>query len=438
MHRLMYMVKRRYTRGANMIKASEYALRREKVFDALKENSVAIVYAGAPKMRSADAEYDFSVNRNFYYLTGISQENSILVLIKSESIKETYLFIDEKDENKEKWIGIKLSIKEAQAISGINNVLLTSSFEGKLNVILNEELSHFGHLSTLYLDLEKELKIGPSFTTNNYKAKFEKEHPSFEVLDIYPIIASLRMIKSEGEIEMLKEAIKTTEMGLNRVLKEMTPGKYEYNLRNIFEFVLKEDSLSGLAFPTIVASGKNGVILHYPSANDVLNDNELVLMDCGASKDNYCADISRTYPINGKFTPLQKLIYSIVLECNKATINFIRPGLKLMEVKEFARNYLAEKCLEHKLIKTYDEISRVYYHGCSHYLGLDTHDVCDRGDKPLEPGNVITCEPGLYFKEHNIGVRIEDDILVTENGSYNLSGDIIKEVDDIENYLASK
>lgn len=419
-----------------MIKASEYRQRRENLFEKMKEGSLALIFAGAPKRRSADADFDFSVNRNFYYLTGISQENSILLLIKSESSEETYLFVDPKDENKEKWLGIKLSVREASETSGIDNVLLTTSFEGKLNVILNEELSHFGNLNTLYLDLEKELKIKDEMSTNTYKDEFLKAHPNFEVVDIYKDICALRMIKSDAEIEMLKDAIKTTELGLNKVLSELQPGKYEYNLRNVFEFVLKEDNQSGLAFPTIVASGKNGVILHYPNATDLLNDNELVLMDCGASKDNYCADISRTYPISGKFTSLQKLIYSIVLECNKATIKFIRPGVKLIEVKEFARNYLAEKCLEHKLIDTYEDIAKVYYHGCSHYLGLDTHDVFDSGDKPLEPGNVITCEPGLYFKEHKIGVRIEDDILVTENGSLNLSEDIIKEVDDIERVLA--
>ncbi len=421
-----------------MIKASEYRARREKLFEKLEEGSIALVFAGAPKIRSGDADYDFSVNRNFYYLTGISQEHSVLLLIKSESSCDTYLFIDEKDEKKEKWLGIKMTTQEASEISGIDNVLLTSSFEGKLGVILDDDLAHFGHLHTVYFDLERELKIFDGVSTQMYKDRFLKEHPSFKALDIYPLICGLRMIKSEAEIEMLKDAINTTELGLNSVLSKLEAGKYEYNLRNIFEFVIKEDMQSGIAFPTIVASGKNGVILHYPNATDELQKNELVLMDCGASKDNYCADISRTYPISGKFTEMQKLIYSIVLKCNKATIKFIRPGVKLVEVKEFARNFLAEECLEHKLIKTYDEISRVYYHSCSHFLGLDTHDVFDNADKPLEPGNVITCEPGLYFKEYDIGVRIEDDVLVTENGSLCLSDNIIKEVEDIERVLKSR
>ncbi len=421
-----------------MIKASEFKERREKLFQTMNDGSIAIIFAGYPKMRSADAEYDFSVNRNFYYLTGISQEHSILLLVKSESFKETYLFIDEKNENKEKWLGIKLAVNEAQDVSGIDNVLLTSSFEGKLNVILNKDLSHFGDIKIVYLDLEKELKIGEEMSTIKYQDVLLKKYPGIKIEDIYAKICRLRMRKSQQEVTLIKEAIKTTEVGINNVLKEMCDGKYEYNLRNIFEYTIKEDNQSGIAFPTIVAGGVNATILHYPNATDTLKDGDLVLIDCGASKDNYCADISRTFPINGKFSDIQKLIYSIVLECNKATIKFIKPGLRLNEVKEFARNFLAEKCLEHKLIKTYDEISRVYYHSCSHHLGLDTHDVFDVMDKVLESGNIITCEPGLYFKEYNVGVRIEDDILVTNDGSECLSSDIIKEIDDIESLLSSK
>ena len=421
-----------------MIKASEYKERRERLFEKLNDNSVAILFAGVSKRRSADAEYDFSVNRNFYYLTGISQENSILLLIKTDTSKETYLFIDEKNENKEKWTGLKLSLNEAQEASGIQNILLTSSFEGKLDVVFNKDLSHFGDIKNVYFDLEKELKVGEEMNTIRYSENLLKKYPSLKLIDVYPLVCNLRMRKSPAEVALIKEAIKTTEVGLNNVLKELQEGKYEYNLRNIFEFTIKEDSQSGIAFPTIVASGINATILHYPNATDVLNKNELVLMDCGASKDYYCADISRTYPISGKFSDIQRLIYSIVLACNKATIKFIRPGVRLNEVKEFARNYLAEKCLENKLIQTYDEISRVYYHSCSHHLGLDTHDVYDEPDKVLESGHIITCEPGLYFKEYNVGVRIEDDVLVTEDGSLCLSEDIIKEIDDIESLLASK
>lgn len=421
-----------------MISKIEYMTRRENLIEKMLEGSIALLFSGVGKKQSADENYPFEVNRNFYYLTGISQENSILMLVKGDSSYESYLFIDEKNEKIEKWYGIKLSTTEASDISGIHNVLLRSSYNGKLATALDKKLHHFGEIKTIYLDLEDELKIAKATSTHEYKTFLEANFPGYDIKDIYKDIASLRMVKSNEEIALIKDAIATTEIGLNNVLRELAVGRYEYNLRNIFEFNVHEDMQAGIAFPTIVASGKNGVILHYPEAKDILKDNDLVLMDCGASKSLYCADISRTYPINGKFTNLEKKIYSIVLACNKATSKFMAPGLTLDEVKEFAKQFLAKECVKAGLISNENEISRVYYHGVSHHLGLDTHDVVDDYKKPLEPGNVITCEPGLYFKEYNIGIRIEDDILITEDGSECLSKHIIKEIEDIERFLISK
>lgn len=421
-----------------MISANEYKERRERLLDKLDEGTLVILFAGAARKSSADATYDFEVNRNFYYLTGIDQENSILMLVRGFSENHVILFIDEKDERKEKWTGLKLPTDEAVNISGIEDVLLTSSYEGKLEVILNKENGIYGLIKTVCLDLEKELKIAECKSTNEYATELGLRFPHIKVFDIYRDIANLRMIKSPEEIELIKDAIRTTEVGLNNVLKTMEVGKYEYNLRNMFEFTVAEDMQAKLAFPTIVASGKNGIILHYPNAHSLLNNHELVLMDCGARKSYYCADISRTYPINGTFSDKQKEIYEIVLACNKLTANFIRPGVTIQEVKDFAKNFLADECVAHGLIEKKEDIIKVYYHGCSHHLGLDTHDVSDTLAKPLEPGNIITDEPGLYFKELGIGIRIEDDILVTETGSECLSKDIIKEVEDIERILQSR
>ena len=420
-----------------MIKAEEYALRRERLIEQLDDGSISIIFAGVGRKRSADENYDFVVNRNFYYLTGIEQENSILMLVKSAGEVSTYLFIDEKDEKVEKWIGLKLTDEEAKEKSNIENVCLRSSFEGKLLAALDEKMTHFGHINKIYLDLEKELKIDECKSTNEFKDELLKQYKNIEVIDIHDFIMRLRIIKSPAEIELIKDAIHTTDIALRNVLSKMKAGRFEYNLRNIFEFTVKEDLNATLAFHSIVASGKNAVILHYPNPVDVLKDGDLVLLDVGACKDNYCADISRTYPINGKFSELQRKIYFIVLDCNKQTAKFIRPGILLKEVQDFALNFLADECYEKGLIPSKDRIRDVYYHSVSHHLGLDTHDGNDRQAK-LEPGMVITCEPGLYFKEYGIGVRIEDDVLVTLDGSEVLSKDLIKEISDIEKILRNK
>ena len=420
-----------------MIKAQEYEQRREKLFEKLDDGSITILFAGVAKKKSGDADYDFCVNRNFYYLTGIEQDNSILMLVKADGETSTYLFIDEKDIKKEQWIGFKLTDDEAREISNIENICLRSSFEGKLSVALSKGMTHFGEIKKIYLDLEKELKIDECKSTNEFKNELLAKYPSIQVEDVYDKIMKLRIIKSPAEIELIKDAIHTTDVALRNVLSKMEAGRFEYNLRNIFEFTVKEDLNATLAFPSLVAGGKNAVILHYPNAQDMIKEGDLVLLDVGACKSNYCADISRTYPISGKYSELQAKIYSIVLNCNKQTAKFIRPGIQLKEVQQFALDFLAEECFAQGLIESKEDIRKVYYHSVSHHLGLDTHDGNDR-DSKLEPGMVITCEPGLYFKDYGIGVRIEDDVLVTEDGSEVLSKDVMKEIDEIETILRDK
>lgn len=421
-----------------MIDKVEYSERRKKVLDKMDEGSILLLFSGVGRKRSGDASYPFEPNRNFYYLTGIEQENSALMLVKAEGEDQELLFIDEKEERVEKWLGIKLTVEEAQDKSGISNVLIRSALEGKINVALNDP-TYYGEINKVYLDLEKELKIGECMSTIQLKNALEAQHEGLTVENLGETILRIRLVKSDAEIEMIKDAIRTTEVGFNNVLKELAVGRFEYNMRNVFEFNIKEDLDSTLAFDSIVAGGKNAIILHYPDAKDVLHDGDLVLLDVGAAKDYYCADISRTYPINGKYSDLQKKIYEIVLNCNKQTAKFMKPGLTLKEVNEFAKNFLADECVAAGLISSKDEITRVYYHSVGHHLGLDTHDGPEtaRG-YALEEGNVVTCEPGLYFKEYGIGIRIEDDVLITKNGSEVLSKNIIKEIKDIERFLISK
>lgn len=420
-----------------MIESFEYERRREKLLSQLEENSLLILFAGVAPHCSADSSYEFEVNRNFYYLTGIDQENSAILLVKTEGETKTYLFIDEKNEKVEKWTGIKLTIEEAQKISGISNVLLRSAFDGKITASLSKDMTHFGYIKNVYLDLERELKIGSCQSTYEYQKQLEIAYNSIEIKDVHDTIMRNRMIKSPTEIEMIRDAIHTTDIALRNVLSSIRSAGFEYNLKNVFEFNVKEDSNASLAFPSIVAGGKNAVILHYPNASDSLKHDDLVLLDVGARKGYYCSDISRTYPISGRFNELQRKIYEIVLACNKETAKFMHRGISLRDVQQFAKDFLAEECFEKGLIESKDKITDVYYHSVSHHLGLDTHDGTDR-DSMLEPGMVITCEPGLYFKEYGIGVRIEDDVLITEESSEVLSHGILKEIKDIEHFLGNR
>ncbi|MFA5283530.1 MAG: aminopeptidase P N-terminal domain-containing protein [Bacilli bacterium] len=415
---------------------SEYVDRRTRLAAAMEDNSALLLYAGKARKRSADSAYPFAVNRNFYYLTGIRQEETILLMIKSDSDVKTYLFILEPDELKEKWVGKRMSTLDAKQSSGISSILFTNSLLPKLDSVLNPNDYQYGEINTLYLDLDDELKIDDRKTTRELKSELEQMYKGLNIIDVMPLFINFRSIKSEYEVSLTKEAIKITEIGLQKILTILEPGLYEYNLVNAFEHEIKDNG-GEVAFDTICASGKNGVILHYPEASDMLGRNDLVLLDLGASVGCYNADISRTYPVNGKFSTIQRKIYKIVLECNKAVINYVRPGLTLLELQEFTIDFLAAECVNKGLILKKEDIKNVYYHNVSHSLGLDVHDIFDR-NRVLEPGMIITVEPGLYFKDLDIGVRVEDDVLVTPIGSECLSKDIIKEIEDIEKILATK
>lgn len=420
-----------------MIKSLEYAERRAKIIDKLEDFSVLVLFSGRSKMCSADETYPFVTNRNFYYLTGIDQEDSVLIITKSPISTNTFLFIQPYNELKEKWTGIRLKDFEAKKISGVDNILFYDTWNAKLDVILNEMIQSNGK-SSLYLDLENELKIKESYTTKELKFELESQYADkIDVKNIYDTLVHLRMVKSHEEIQLLKEAARITNLGLNSVLSVIGPNMREYQIAALFEYTIRDVANCKTSFNTIAAAGKNATILHYPNPIDTLKDGDLMLLDLGAEYGHYCADVSRTYPINGKYFGTAEKIYDIVLGANKNVADICAPGVTIAQLQKATIEFLTDGCLKAGLIKTREEISNYYFHNVSHHIGLDTHDPSFR-DLPLEPGNVISDEPGLYFKELGIGVRIEDDLLVTKNGCIVLTADIAKEKSDIEKLIASR
>ena len=411
--------------------------RRNNLIELMDENSAAIIFSGVSKITSEDEFYPFVVNRHFYYLTNITQENSVLLIVKGIGETKTYLFIDEYNELKEKWTGKRLTDEEASELSSINNIQHTQNFETFYNLALTDINNQYGKINKLYLDFSPELKIGEETSVHDFNEKMMKEFPHLNIENVYPLITSLRMKKSEWEVEQLREAIKLTNMGIEHLLTKLKDGLYEYELASIFSHFGMMHGRHQLSFDTIVASGKSATVLHYPQQTRKINMEDMVLFDLGFESNLYCADISRTYPVNGIFSELERKIYQSVLNCNKAVIEYARVGLTLKDLQEFSMEFLKNECVRNGLLKPEDDIRRVYYHGISHHLGLDTHDVSERG-KPLEVGNVITVEPGLYFKEYNIGVRIEDDILITPTKAEVLSKDIAKEIDEIERMMKNQ
>lgn len=404
-----------------------YKERRKKVYEQMEDKSILVLYSGDALHCSADAYHPFEANRQFFYLTGIRRENMALVIEKcGEKLEET-LFIEPIDASIERWVGKKMTQDEAKEVSGVETVMFMDSLEAVLDRIMNRRLP-----ARVYFDTYRHQKCDlPDF--NLVKAQeFAKAYPGVAIGNIYPVVAALRMIKDEDEIKVTKEAIKVTEDALNHVLATLKPGMMEYQVQAEFEYKVKSLGADGMAFPTIAGSGINGTMLHYETNREECKENTLILLDLGARVKGYNADITRTYPVSGTFTDRQKQFYTIVLKANREVAEIAKPGMTLKELNEHCKKVLAEGLLELGMIEKEEEVGKYYMHGVSHHLGIDVHDVTVPEQEKLVPGMIITDEPGLYIDEEEIGIRIEDDLLITENGCEVLSENIVRTVEEIE------
>ncbi|WP_317366900.1 aminopeptidase P family protein [uncultured Tyzzerella sp.] len=408
---------------------------RKKIIGSLKEEKAIIfLFSGKAQHKTCDQFFPFEPNRNFYYMTGIDKPHLIYMAIKNgDNIDET-LFIERYDEFKAKWNGKTINEEEATNISGIENIKYIDEFYQAISTSIFRN-----NIETVYLDLENRY-LDKSNRAFKEAELLKENYPYINIKNIYNNIGYLRLFKEEQEIEYMKNAINITKKGIENILKNANPNIMEYELEACFDYEIKRNGSKDKAFNTILASGQNATVLHYEDNNDKINDCELVLIDLGATYKYYNADISRTFPINGKFTDRQKQLYNIVLEGQRKVIEAIKPGLPFKRLNEILLEHYQEELTKIGLIKDKSEVSKYYYHGVSHYLGLDTHDVSGGlgGDDTLKKGMVITVEPGLYIAEEKIGIRIEDDILVTETGYENLSKDIIKTVEEIENFFKNR
>ena len=410
--------------------------RRELYISSIKDHSLSLFFSGKAPQRSADQNYLFSVNRNFFYLTGIDQQNVVLLIAKGESKADTYVFIEPIDPVKALWDGAGLSFEEAANISGID-LKFIKPIES-LNATIAQLLSTsrralYGHIETFYLDLERQSEKADPTPALAYASYLQKEFPFLAIKTNQMILAEQRMVKDELEVAMIEKAIAITDQGLSRMMKALKPGKTEYQMQAEYNYVLNQHRTIP-AFDTIAASGINATVLHYIENKDEIKDNTLLLLDLGVELGHYCSDITRVFPANGTFTDRQKAIYEVVLEANKKTIAWLKAGVTIKEFNDYGKAILCEGAKKLGLIKEDSELETYYYHGLGHYLGLDVHDVGNYS-LPIPEGAIITVEPGLYIADEAIGIRIEDDVLVTKDGAVNLSKSIIKEVKDIEAFM---
>lgn len=394
-----------------------YSHNRANLAAQLPSKSVAVFTANELMPRNGDEFFPFRQQSDFHYLTGIDAENAFLLIAPDypdENMREV-LFIEAYDEVKATWQGEMLDAQQASGISGIKTVKTSDSFWMTLN-----DFAYSGYGDTIYLNSYEYPKYECAVETiqQRFNRQVMARYPMHRYGRTAPILNALRMVKSEDEIAIIQHACDITAKAFRRCLETVKPGMYEYEVQAEIEYVFKRNNATGHAYAPIIAGGRNACCLHYSKNQSLLHDGDLLLFDIGCEYQNYSSDLSRTIPVNGQFSPRQKECYMIVLEVMKELTKLYRPGHCINEINEAARRLMGEN-------------AKYLIHGVSHHVGLDVHDNIDKF-KPFAPGMILTCEPGLYIREEGIGIRIENDLLVTEGEPVNLFEGLPVEIEEIE------
>ncbi len=420
-----------------------YKKNRGKFMSRMKKNSFAVFNSNDIYPIGADSTFPFEQHRDIFYLTGIDQEETILLLShQNKEIKNReILFIKETDKNIQIWEGPKLSKEDARSISGIENILWLNEFEPTLKQITSQN-------NGIYLNKNEHYRNNSETQTreDRFISKFKKEYPTHSVYRSNPILQHIRSIKDPLEINQIKKACDITEMGFRRILKFIKPGIWEYEIEAelLHEFISNRSK--GFAYSPIIASGKNANILHYIKNNSQCKSGELILIDSAAEYGNYCSDLTRTIPVSGKYSVRQKAIYNAVLNVKREATTLLTAGNLWKEYHEEVGKIMTAELLKLGLLDKNDvrkqdpknpAYKKYFMHGTSHHIGLDTHDY-GLLNEPFEPNMVFTVEPGIYLPDEGFGIRIEDVVVVQENGDpRNLMKNIPIEIDEIESIMNS-
>src|SRR5687768_16266691 len=410
---------------------SFYGENRQRVAAHMTGNEAMLFFSGESVRKTADEDFPFFTNRNFLYLTGIKQEQSALLLQKKGDLISETLFVTKPDLKREMWTGRRFTDVEINEISGVEGVEDINNLSRILDALLSSQ-----PVMTLWLCFDA-LAPERSFDIEREFAKFiQKRHAHIVINNSYPLLAAMRKIKAPGEIDAIRKAMQITEAGIRRMMRVAKPGMLEYELEAEFNHELAAHGQRRTAFPSIIAGGERIFYLHYANPMSVLADGELILSDVGAAYDEYCTDISRVFPANGHFSEQQAQIYQIAYAANRAVMAEVRPGVFFPQLNRTCREVSFEALKALGLLDDLADIGRYVWHGTSHHVGLDTHDVGGYQDSMAE-NMVLTVDAGIYVREWSIGLRIEDNVLVTADACENLSAAIPATMEEIESLMAS-
>jgi len=435
-----------------MISKKEYAARRKDLMSMMADNSIAVIAAAPEKVRSKDTLYPYKQSTNFSYLSGFSEPCAVMLLIPNRQQGECVLFCRDKDPLRETWDGLRLGPVEAKQALALDDAFPIDDIDDILPGLL-EGKSHIYYSAGKDKAFDKQLIQWVDEVTLDRESDSE---PCCEQVDLDHILAELRLIKSAAEIKLMRKAADISAEAHCRAMRFCQPGQYEYQLQAEIEHQFMTSGATGPAYTSIVGGGKNACILHYIENQSALKSGDLVLIDAGCEYQNYAADITRTFPINGKFSTAQAAIYDIVLAAQTAAINCITPGVTYDQANKATIEVITQGLVELGILKgDVDQLiaegayREFYMHSVSHWLGMDVHDVGDykinNQWRVYEAGMLLTIEPGIYIAADNqnvdkkwrgIAVRIEDDILVTKAGREVLTDGVPKQRDQIESLMA--
>ncbi len=406
----------------------------------MQPNSIAIFTSNDEWPMNGDALHKFKQNSDLFWLSGIEQEDSMVVLFPDNPDKKyrEVLVLVRPNELKEKWDGKRLRANEARTISGFETIVWLDSLDALLQTWV--------HLAdNIYLDTNENDRKASLLQSREYRFvnEMKTRYPLHNYLRAAKIMKDLRSIKTKEEIEVVQKAINITEVAFRRLLQYIKPGVTEYEIEAEIYHSFLSQRATGPAYGSIIASGDNARTLHYVRNNATCNDGDLILMDFGAEYGNYCADLTRTIPVNGKFTRRQKTVYNACLHLHNYAKSLLKPGITIVDYtdkvgEEATQQFLKIGLLKKSDVKNEDPENRAYrkylYHGISHHLGIDVHDLGTR-TAPLQAGMLLTVEPGIYIEEEKMGVRIENNIWITKTGNIDLFKNIPIEADEIERLM---
>lgn len=404
-----------------------YKGNRDAFMGKVDDGSLALFFSGRPIRKTSDEDYGFFTNRNFVYLTGIEQKETILLMEKTDGTCREKLYILPPNAMEERWTGRRIKPEEAEAVSEIRQFSSVDEFEKDLKAILSA-----GKIKKLYLDIDRVKGQIIDSEADKMASYILKEYPNIQICNALPLMKDLRLIKKPCEIEALEKAEAITKDGIVAMMQHSRPGMYEYQYKAEFDYALAQHGVLNPGFPSIISAGKNNFCIHYYSYQGKAMDGDIVLNDVGAIWDHEITDVSRGWPCNGKFTEKQKLLFECEYQTSEYMFRTLKPGLPMQDVDATIRKYNFEQLKQAGVCRNYEDIGTYMWHGGAHHIGFDVHDMVNAKDAILQPGMVFCIDIGIYHEEWGIGFRLEDNCLITEDGCRNLSKDIPRTVEDIE------